>query len=127
MNLTITFKHMEHTPALDEKIREKSQKLERYFHGNTSVKWTCYAKDGQHFSEVDVNGPRASYHASANSDNLYKSFDMVIGKIEKQLEKKQQIGRDHIHHHADKKTETVILDPEVAWTDYDEDKFDDIR
>ncbi|HLE11826.1 MAG: ribosomal subunit interface protein [Bdellovibrionales bacterium RIFOXYD12_FULL_39_22] len=125
MNVTITFKHMEHTPALDERIREKSKKLERYFHGNSNVKWTCYTKEGKHFSEVDVSGARFSYHASAGSDNLYKSFDLVIGKIERQVEKKQQIGKDHIHHHAEKNKEVVILDPDMAWTDHDEDNLGD--
>jgi putative sigma-54 modulation protein len=30
MDVSITFKHLEHTPALDERIREKSRKLEKY-------------------------------------------------------------------------------------------------
>ncbi len=123
MNLTISFKHLEHTPSLDQKIRSKSEKLEKYFDGKFSVKWTCYVKEKKHYAEIDVSGPRVAYHATADSDNLYKSLDKVIHKIERQLSKKKQIGKNHIHR---KPEDLEILDPEDAWADYDENKFDDV-
>ena len=38
MKLKISFKHLEHTPALDERIKEKSQKLKKYFEGKNGDK-----------------------------------------------------------------------------------------
>ena len=31
MNIKISFKHLDHTEALDEMIQKKTQKLEKYF------------------------------------------------------------------------------------------------
>ena len=124
MNLVITFKNLEHTEALDAKIREKSDRFKKYFQGKTNVKWTCYVKGGDHFAELDISGPRFGYHATANSESLYKTLDMVIHKMERQLTKKKEKGKNHIHNHAGDKP-LVILDPEDAWIDHDEDKYDD--
>lgn len=111
--------HLEHTPALDERIKEKTAKLEKFFDGKGHVKWHCYVKNGEHYSEVSYFGPNCEYHAKACADNLYKTFDMVIEKIEKQVHKKKDKWTKM---HRDK-TQTFHLDPEMAWT-YKEDTED---
>jgi putative sigma-54 modulation protein len=118
MKITASFLHMEHTPALDEKIQEVSAKLEKFFHDTGTMKWSCYVKNGQHFAEVYFHGPQCEYHAKASSDNLYHSIDMAVEKIEKQLfKKKDKYNKIHRTH-----SEMIILDPEMAWTEYEEDE-----
>jgi putative sigma-54 modulation protein len=116
MKVTISFKHLEHTPALDKKINDKSSKFEKYFEGKGSIKWTCYVKDGYHYSEAHLYGPQFEYYAKAKSENLYKSFDMVVSKLEKQLDKKKNLVKNKLHR---KREPLVILDPEQAWLQYD--------
>ena len=118
MKLTIAFKHLEHTPSLDERIREKTQKLEKYLEGNIHVKWTCYSNEGQQYSEIDLIGAHMEFHAKAKADTLYKTIDMVVDKVERQLIKKKQKWKNHIHKEH---RPLVLLDPESAWADYDED------
>lgn len=114
MKLTVAFKHLEHTPSLDERIEEKSQKLIKYLGEDVHVNWICSAKDGEHVAELDVRGPSFEYFAKASSSNLYKSFDLAISKVEKQLAKKKEKMKNKIHRRGQ---EVVILDPEQAWTD----------
>lgn len=122
MKVTISFKHLEHTPSLDERIHEKSEKLSKYFEGKSHIKWNCSVKEGSHYAEIDLSGPNFNYHATASSDNLYKSFDLVVAKIEKQLQKKKdkvKIKKSNLAH-----KDLQIFEPATAWTDLDEDNYD---
>lgn len=117
MKITITFKHLEHTEALDDKIRKKSQKFKKFFSNDeVHIKWTCFLKDKQQFSEVELIGPRDRYHAIAHSDNLYKTFDMVINKVLRQVSKKRKSQKNRIHRRI---KEPQILETESTWTDYE--------
>ena len=61
MKLKISFKHLNHTPALDERIKEKSEKLDKYFEGNTSVSWTCWVSGDDHWAEIKAHGPKFDF------------------------------------------------------------------
>lgn len=117
MKLTISFQNMKHTPSLDERIEEKTNKLERYLEGHYHAKWTCYVKDNHHHAEVELTGPRDNFHASGKADNMYKTFDVVINKLEKQIHKKHDKVKNKIHR---KRDELVILDVEQAWGDHED-------
>ena len=112
MKLTISFQNMEHTEALDERIKEKTSKLDRFCEGSWHAKWTCHVKDSHHYAEVELVGPRENYHASGKADNMYKTFDLVINKLEKQINKKKDRFKNKLHR---KKDDLVILDVEQAW------------
>ena len=120
MKVKISFKHLQHTPALDERIREKSQRIEKYLDGKCQVKWTCYVKNQQHYADVELIGPTFDYHATGKSDSLYKSLDKAIYKLESQLIKKKEKMKNKLHR---KHNKPVILDPDNAWTEYEEDHF----
>lgn len=114
MHLSVTFRNIEHTPSLDERIKEKTEKLAKYIDGNFNIKWTCEIKQGQHIAEIDLHGPKFNYHASAKSDSLYKTLDLVVSKIEKQIAKKKDKWKNNLHNNTGK---LVILDYEQAWSD----------
>lgn len=97
MKVTISFKQLEHTPSLDERIHSKSEKFKKYFEGNFEVQWTCYTQSKDHVAEIKLVGPSFTYHASGKSDNLYKALDVVANKLEKQLQKKKGKWKEHIH------------------------------
>ena len=85
MNVNITFRHMDHTPALDQIIREKSEKFTKWFGNIANVRWTCWVEGTEHCSEVTVHAGQAEYFAKAHSDDMYKTFDMLIHKIQNQI------------------------------------------
>ncbi len=117
MKITTSFLHLEHTPALDEKIKETSEKLAKFFNDKGTIKWSCYVKNGEHFAEIYYHAPHCEYHAKAWSDNLYHSIDMAVDKIEKQAFKKKdkynKIHRDEAY--------IIILEPGDAWMDHDDE------
>lgn len=85
MKCTITFKNFDHTEALDEKIREKSEKLKKYFDGETSINWTCWVEKNNQVAEAQIKNKTANFVAKAESDSLYKTMDMVIDKLSNQI------------------------------------------
>jgi len=90
MNVTISFKNLEHTPALDERIHEKSAKIKAHVKGNPTLDWVCGIEEGQHMAEVKVHGPNYQFFAKASSESMYKSIQMVTDKIERQIEKSRE-------------------------------------
>ncbi len=105
MKMKISFRHMEHTPSLDDKIKEKCEKLSRFLGNDATVSWTCIAEKHDQVSEVHIHHKGIDIHATAHADDLYKTFDMCIAKLEHQLEKTAQTnynkekGRDSIRNH----------------------------
>ncbi len=97
MKLKITFKHLEHTPALDQRIKEKTQRFEKFFQGNINIQWICWVKDDKHWAEMKVHGPKFDFFAKAFADNMYKSLDLVVEKMERQIEKQKDMMRDKLH------------------------------
>ena len=122
MKIVSSFKHLEHTPALDAQIEAKSQKLKKFFEGNFEVHWTCYVKeDGNHCAEIKLLGPSFEYHASAHADSLYKSLDLVINKVEKQVHKKKSKWKSNISH----KHKVHPKDQQIAQSEWDEKFWED--
>jgi len=112
MKLTLFFKNIDHTPALDYRIEQKSEHLAKFFEGGFEVQWYCYAKaKSGHSADICVIGPKYRLRATASDDNLYKCLDQVVDKMEKQLHKKKDIIREKIH--RQKLTGPNIKDKEI--------------
>jgi putative sigma-54 modulation protein len=88
---------MEHTPALDERIREKSEKLKKYFSGRFDLTWTCSVENDGHHVDLKVFGPKFNFQSSNVSDSLYKSMDKAIQKLERQISKQKFKTRSKIN------------------------------
>lgn len=120
MKLKISFKHLDHTPALDERIKEKSEKLEKYFQGNINVQWVCWVQGEKHLAEIKLHGPKFDFFAKAAADNMYKALDLVIDKIERQIEKQKDMKRNKLHNSSYqspkyREIESIIRDEEEAY------------
>jgi putative sigma-54 modulation protein len=86
MNVNITFRHMDHTNALDSTIREKSETFSKWLGPGVEVSWTCWREGVDHCSEVLVSSGPKEYFAKAQADDLYKTFDLIVHKIHNQLQ-----------------------------------------
>lgn len=127
MKVTITFLHLDHTEALDQRIHEKTEKLEKFFEKDSTIKWTCYVKGGQHYAEINASGTTLHHHAIAHSDNMYKTLDMAVDKMLRQAQKKVEKRQNKIHRG---KAHLHIVDPSEAWGDFESHPdydYDDIK
>lgn len=100
MNLTINFHQLESTPAIKEMAEKKSKKLTKFFDKGFDLTWTLSAGKDGHQAKALLAGNGFTLNAESTKDDLYKTFDDVVGKLEKQLVKRKDIAKDHIHHKA---------------------------
>jgi putative sigma-54 modulation protein len=101
MKVSSSFLHFEHTPALDEKIKESSAKMSKFFDDDGVMKWSCFIKNGDHVAEVNYHVQHCDYHAQGSSDNMYESIDLALVKIEKQaIKHKEKFNKLHRGKHA---------------------------
>lgn len=87
MSLEISFRHLDHTESIDEKIREKITRLQsRHFSETATFKWTSWVENHEHITSFHAYDKGKEYFVKASSDNLYKTIDMAIKKMESQVE-----------------------------------------
>lgn len=116
MKLQIFFTNLESTDAIKEKIEKKAHKLKKYFQGPVEIKWTCSIDKGLQTSNVIVSGDGKQYNASSSEDHLYKTFDEIIAKIEKQHAKTKSQRLDHSHHPSTKLSDLMIEEEDSEQT-----------
>ncbi len=97
MKLKISYKHMKHSEAIDERIREKSEKFEKYYQGHISMQWVCWVQDNEHWTMCKLHGPKFDFYAKASADNMYKALDFAVEKLERQIDRQKEMGQARIH------------------------------
>jgi ribosomal subunit interface protein len=86
MNIEISFRNLEHTPALDGLIKKKTEKLQRHFTQSVNITWVCSTEKNEHTSTLIIKDKKTEFFAKSASDSLYKSVDIAIGKVIQQVE-----------------------------------------
>jgi len=97
MELKVNFTNLDPSPAVESVIAEKAVKLKKYFEGKFHVQWNCTVEKGTHHSNVTLHGAHFDINAHASDDNLYKTIDHVLEKLEKQLLKKKETVTNKHH------------------------------
>lgn len=97
MKLEINFHQLDSTPAIKDMVEHKSKKLNKFFEGSFDLKWTLSTGKEGHHSHALLAYNGFTLNADSTKDDLYKTFDDVVGKLEKQLAKKKTMAKDHIH------------------------------
>jgi putative sigma-54 modulation protein len=88
MDLVIHYNHLDRSPSLDELIQEKSEKLLTKYRGEGSLTWNCTKEHHESVSHARLNLKGKIFNATSKSDDLYKTIDSNLEKIERQLERK---------------------------------------
>ena len=96
MNIKVTYKHLESTPALDETTRNKSEKLKKYFDGKLNLDWSFTVEKKSHIAHCHLTGNHMDFFAESTTDSIYSAIDEVISSLDRQLRKnKEQLKNYH--------------------------------
>lgn len=95
MNITITYKHLESTPAIDDATQKKSEKLKKYFEGRLNLDWNFTVEKQAQIAHCLLTGDHIEFFAEATTDSIYSSIDQVVAHLEKQLRKNKEQVRSH--------------------------------
>ena len=103
------------TEAINDYIKSKLSKFEKYFDDSVEAKAIISARNQDQKVEVTIWSGKYNIRAEETSGDLYAAVDLVIDKLERQLKKyKSKL--------ADKKVIREEYVPEIEIEDYFEDE-----
>lgn len=85
MNIQISGRNIVLTDALKAYIHKKSDKLVLHFPHIIAIAVVLTIEREQQIAEATITINQFEGHASAKSDDMYRSIDMLMVKLEKQL------------------------------------------
>lgn len=87
MGVSITFRHMDSSDAIKSYAREKIERTQKYLRAPMDAQLTLSSERHQFVAEVHLSSGGRQYHARHESDDMYKSLDLVTDKIQHQISK----------------------------------------
>lgn len=119
MKTTITFRHMEVSEALRNHVNAHLEHLQKFLIKPTECHVILSVEKFRHRAEIILVEQNLHAKADEVSDDMYKTVDLAIAKIENQVKKnKQKIQEHHKHHHS---TQEITAQAEV---DYEKSRIE---
>lgn len=122
MQISVAGHHVEVTEAMQEHVREKLAKADKFFDRITSAR-VVFSKDGpKHTVELVVNACRGHTLVSeADGSDMYAAIDKAVDRLARQITREKEKMRDK---RAGQKRELPETDegPDDAGPDDDEDQ-----
>ena len=95
MDIVITGRQMDVTPALKEYIEGRARKIEKYSSKTTQIAFTLKVEKYRHIAEVLVRANGFLLQAEEETDEMYASLDKAMNKIERQFKKYKEKLSNH--------------------------------
>ncbi len=78
---------MDHSESVDEMIKEKLTTIDNKHLGPTAkVQWTSWVEHKEHYATAHILDSGHEFFVKADSDNMYKTIDLVIKKLESRFQ-----------------------------------------
>ncbi len=88
MRIDIVGKNYSVSDKLDDIIRRKAERLDRFFSDDVTARVVCKEEHkGRYTLEVTIIVDGAVIRSEETSDNMYSNIDVVIPKIDRQIRK----------------------------------------
>ncbi|MEW5248105.1 ribosome-associated translation inhibitor RaiA [Microbulbifer sp. 2201CG32-9] len=95
MQINISGRHLELTPALRDYCREKLERLSHHNDLITSVQITLSIERELQRSEALIHVNGAEIFANSEADDMYAAIDALTDKLDRQLVKHKEKLRKH--------------------------------
>ena len=97
MNLSITGRHLEVTPAINEYVKTKMARVARHFDNVIDTQVMLSVERLKHTAEVTMRLPGKDLHCEASDENLYAAIDLLADKIDRQVIRYKDKVQNHAH------------------------------
>lgn len=97
MNLNITGHHIEVTPALRDYVSGKVEKVIRHFDHVTSIHVILSVEKLVQKAEITLHVKGKDIYADSSDADLYAAIDLLIEKLDRQVQKYKSKHNDHGH------------------------------
>ncbi|WP_287366265.1 ribosome-associated translation inhibitor RaiA [Thauera sp.] len=97
MNLNITGRHVEVTPAIRDYVGTKLDRVIRHFDNVTSVAVILSVEKLKQKAEVTLHVRGKDLFVESDDADLYAAIDSMADKLDRQVQKYKQKMADHNH------------------------------
>jgi len=95
MQLNLTGHHVDITPALNDYVISKLERLERHFDQVTNVHVILSVEKLRQKAEATINVTGNQLFADAENEDMYAAIDALIDKLDRQIKKHKEKMTDH--------------------------------
>ena len=112
MNLHITGRNFEVTPAIHEYALNKLGKLDKHFDSVVDAQVILSIVKLKHIAEITLRVAGKDIHCSDTEESMYAAIDLLADKVERLVIKQKSKSGNHAHQ-PHKRMETVSADTEA--------------
>ena len=95
MQITTTFRHIEPSDALKSYAEEKLERVRKYIDEPITAQVFLTVEKIRHSADVTITAKGVTIKASEETSDMYAAIDMVIDKIERQLQRYKERLKEH--------------------------------
>lgn len=95
MKMTFTFKHLDHSDALENYSREKIEEISRFLLKQGHGQFVFSKVKNVFCVEASMNTKLKFFRASSEQEDIYNAVDEVVAKLEKQFLKMRKQRQHH--------------------------------
>ncbi len=99
MRILVSGRQMDVTPALDNYVNEKFERVTRHFDQVIEVHVILGVERVLHKAEATIKVSHKTIHADAEASDMYAAIDVLTDKLDRQVKKHKEKITDH--HRAD--------------------------
>jgi putative sigma-54 modulation protein len=96
MQITVTFRHVDPTPALRSHAEEKlTRMVKKYLRHPVDAHVILSVAKERHVAEITLNADHATMFAKEETHDLYSAIDVSVAKLEHQAQKLKAKREEH--------------------------------
>ena len=99
MRVSVIAKNTTATPALKDMVEKKLSKVDRYFNPEVEAKATLSVQKNKQKVEITIPFNGIVLRAEEATDDMYKSIDLVVAKLERRIRKQKTKLLEEIMNH----------------------------
>ncbi len=95
MQINITGHHVELSPAINEYIKTKLQRVQRHFDHLVDAHFVLGVEKQLHRAEATVHVAGNTMHAEGEHADMYAAIDLMLDKLDRQVKRHKEKLTDH--------------------------------
>ena len=95
MQVNLTGRHVDITPALRSYVETKLTRLSRHVDNITNIHVILEVSKEQQKAEATIHVSQSNIYADAKNSDMYAAIDDLIDKLDRQIKKHNEKMKDH--------------------------------
>jgi len=95
MQINITGHHLELSPALNDYVKTKMQRIQRHFDHVVDAHFVLGTERQVFRAEANVHVTGSTVHATSEHEDMYAAIDLMFDKLDRQVTRHKEKLTDH--------------------------------